>query len=331
MSYPSRHATSRWRIPLCMALLLLLCTLLAACGSGDAPQTAQRGVDVQAGAYGAAARQVPTPQIPGMPSCYCPMPTTEATLRATVDTATPVETATPVATPVSAAPTQSSSGGKIVAVDPGHGGSETGAVATSGLEEKDVNLRIALKLAALLNAGGYTPVLTRNSDSRVNTAGLDLNGNGVVDTDDDLQARVNIANAAHADILVSIHNDSSYGPSVHGTRVYYSLGRPFVDKSIQLATELQTGIVSELRAAGYNALDEGISNDGILDKPYGHLFLLGPLSPRVARASNMPGALGESLYLSNPVEGSLLARDYIVSAIAQGYYDGISRYFNGAR
>ena len=225
-----------------------------------------------------------------MPSCYCPMPTAEATLPAVT------ATATAVATPVRKPATPPTGGGKIVALDPGHGGIETGAVAPSELEEKNVNLRIALKLAALLSAGGYTPVLTRDSDRRVNTAGLDLNGNGVVDTDDDLQARVDIANAAHADILVSMHNDSSSVPFVHGTRVYYSLDRPFVDKSVQLATALQTGIVSELRAAGYNAVDEGIGDDGPLKKPYGHLFLLGPLSPRVARASNMPGALGESLY-----------------------------------
>jgi N-acetylmuramoyl-L-alanine amidase len=253
------------------------------------------------------------------------MPTAEATTEATIVAVTP--------TPAQSTPTQASANpggsGKIVAVDPGHGGSESGAVAPSGLEEKDVNLKIALKLAAMLSAGGYTPVLTRNSDSRVNTTGADLNRDGVVDTNDDLQARVDIANRANADILVSMHNDSSANPAVRGTRVYYSLGRPFVDRSIKLATALQTGIVDELRAAGYNAVDEGIGDDGPLRKPYGHLFLLGPLSPRVARASNMPGALGESLYMSNPVEGALLARDDILTAIAKGYYNGINSYFAG--
>src|SRR5438067_12563105 len=91
------------------------------------------------------------------------------------------------------------------AVDPGHGGKETGAVSRSGLAEKDVNLRIGLKLAGLLRAGSYVPVLTRDCDRQVNTAGQDLNANGVVDVDDDLQARVDAANAAHADIVVSIH------------------------------------------------------------------------------------------------------------------------------
>jgi len=256
-----------------------------------------------------------------MPSCYCPVTAAEATAVAGTQAggeATPTQTAG-----------GASGAGKIVAVDPGHGGIETGAVSPSGLIEKNVNLKIALKLAALLRAGGYTPVLTRDSDRQVNTAGADLNGDGVVDNNDDLQARVDIANRAHADILVSIHNDSSSNPAVHGTRVYYSLGRPFVDRSIKLASALQTGIVGSLRAAGYNALDEGIGDDEPLQKPYGHLFLLGPLSPRVARASNMPGALGESLYLSNPVESALLARDDILTAIAKGYYDGINRYFAG--
>lgn len=218
-------------------------------------------------------------------------------------------------------------GRKVVAIDPGHGGRESGAVSPGGLAEKNVNLRIALKLAALLRAAGYEPVLTRSSDTGVNLAGRDLNGDGVVNTNDDLQARVDVANAAHADILVNIHNNSSADSGVKGTRVYYCAARPFASQSIRLAGALERHIVETLQAAGYSALQLGISDDARLRKPYGHLALLGPLTPRVARASNMPGALGETLYLSNPVEGSLLARDSILSAIAQGYFDGIREYF----
>jgi N-acetylmuramoyl-L-alanine amidase len=305
--------------------MLALCTLLAACSPAIQSDPGVRAAQaIQAAGTAQDAQALPTPVIPGMPSCYCPMPTAEATVAVTATAEAMAGQPTPTQAAGAAAGTET---GKIVAVDPGHGGIETGAVSPSGLIEKNVNLKIALKLAALLTAGGYTPVLTRDSDRQVNTAGADLNGDGVVDNNDDLQARVDIANRAHADILVSIHNDSSSNPGVHGTRVYYSLDRPFVDRSIKLASALQAGIVDSLRETGYDVLDEGIGDDGPLKKPYGHLFLLGPVSPRVARASNMPGALGESLYLSNPVEGALLARDDILTAIAKGYYDGIKRYF----
>jgi N-acetylmuramoyl-L-alanine amidase len=214
-----------------------------------------------------------------------------------------------------------------VVVDPGHGGRETGAVSARGLAEKNVNLRIALKLASLLKRGGYVPVLTRNSDRQVNLRRRDLNGDGKVNNDDDLQARVDIANAANADILVGIHNNGSTSRTERGTTTYYSDARSFAAESIRLAGALQRNLVSSMRAAGYDTLDRGISDDAPLKKPYGHLFLLGPLTPRVARASNMPGALGETLYLTNPTEATLLANDAILSAIATGYYNGIVEYF----
>jgi len=215
----------------------------------------------------------------------------------------------------------------VVAVDPGHGGKETGAVSRSGLAEKDDNLRIGLKLAGLLRAGGYVPVLTRDSDRQVNAAGQDLNANGVVDVDDDLQARVDVANAAHADIVVSIHNNGSPDGSRRGTQTYYCDARPFSHENMRLAASLQTHLVQSMQSAGYDPIDEGTADDSILKKPFGHLFLLGPLTPRVARASNMPGALGETLYLTNPTETAWLARDDVLAAIARGYYEGIVAYF----
>jgi N-acetylmuramoyl-L-alanine amidase len=282
---------------------LLLLLVLAGCGTGGADDRLLITYYQPSGTA--------TVFIPGMPPCPCECPAPPSP--------TIVEPTASVQAPMSH--------GKVVAVDPGHGGKETGAVAPNGLEEKNVNLRIALELAARLRQGGFVPVLTRDSDRAVNTAGKDLNSNGVVDNDDDLQARVDIANAAHADIVVSIHNDSSNDLATHGTTTYYCEARPFAAENIRLATVLQAHLVSSIRAAGYNTLDHGISDDAPLKKPFGHLFLLGPLTPRVARASTMPGALGETLYLSNPTEARLLANDTMLSAIARGYYEGIVEYF----
>ncbi|HUP26922.1 MAG TPA: N-acetylmuramoyl-L-alanine amidase, partial [Chloroflexia bacterium] len=216
---------------------------------------------------------------------------------------------------------------RIVVLDPGHGGKETGAVSAGGLAEKKVNLQIALKLRTLLEGAGYKVVMTRSGDSAVNTGGRDLNGNGVVDNDDDLQARVDLANKAHADIFISIHNNGDTDPAAEGTTIYYCDARPFVAESIRLASALRRHLVEDMDAAGYSTQDKGIADDSPLGKPFGHLFVLGPLTPRVARASSMPGALGETLYLSNRREAALLGSDKMLASIAQGYFEGIEEYF----
>lgn len=244
-----------------------------------------------------------------MPSCCCAV-------------AQPTASSTPQPT------ARAQARGKLVALDPGHGGKETGAVAASGLAEKGVNLRIALKLAALLRQGGYTVVLTRDGDRPVNLRGEDLNGDGKVDNDDDLQARVDLANAARSDVLVSIHNNGSTSRATRGTTTYYCDARSFAAASIELAGSLQRNLVAAMRAAGYKPPDNGTSDDAPLNKPFGHLFVLGPLTPRVARASNMPGALGETLYITNPQEAALLAKDSFLAALAKGYYKGVEEYLS---
>ena len=60
------------------------------------------------------------------------------------------------------------------------------------LVEKDVNLAIALFLADELREAGYQRVLTRTTDTRVNEPPVDRNGDGRIDDDDDLQARVDV-------------------------------------------------------------------------------------------------------------------------------------------
>jgi len=320
VSLGRRHA----RLSLSFALPILVCALLGL-ARGDAIQARQSGALAPAAP--------PTPVIPGMPSCcgapVCDLPPATSV---PVSPSPSPNRVTPAIPTVLAAPTVAVGGGagKLVAIDPGHGGIETGAVANSGLAEKDVNLRIALELAAMLRSGGYVPVLTRNSDRRVNAAGRDLNGDGVVNTDDDLQARVDIANAAHADILVSIHNNGSLDSSMRGTTIYYCDARPFSAEDIKLAASLRTHLLASIRTTGYDPVDRGISDDAPLKKPFGHLFVLGPLTPRMARASNMPGALGETLYLSNPTEAAWLGREAMITALARGYYEGIVGYL-GAR
>jgi len=219
----------------------------------------------------------------------------------------------------------------LVLIDPGHGGKETGAVSAGGMEEKDANLAIALQVAARLRADGVLAILTRGRDSAVNTGGRDVNGDGTVDNDDDLQMRVDQANAAGAWALISIHNNAQPGdPATRGTTTYYCADRPFAAESRRLAEALHTHLLAAISDAGYSTIDRHVRDDAELRKPEGHLYLLGPHNKRITRPSAMPGALGETLFLSNPADAAQLARPEMITALARGYAEGIEAYLASA-
>ncbi len=257
------------------------------------------------------------------------VPSPSPTPRPATPTALPAATPAPTFPASPAGPT----GPPLVAIDPGHGGDEIGAVYTGGglvLREKDVNLAIAQRLAALLKGVGYRVVLTRQGDSGVNLAGADLSGDGQVDTLDDLQARIDKANAAGAQLLFSIHNNGSASSGESGSEVYYCPERPYAERNLALARLLEGAFVQRLAATGYRPRERGVKADTAFryydGRPY-CASLLGPVQlPRRPRASQMPAALGESLFLSNP-EGALLARADVQQAIAQAYFDAASGYF----
>jgi N-acetylmuramoyl-L-alanine amidase len=92
-----------------------------------------------------------------------------------------------------------------IVVDPGHGGAETGAVGPGGLQEKDVTLQIARRLAAAIpKVVSSRIVLTRDSDS-------------VISLDD----RTSLANHEKANLFLSLHANSSRATGVHGSETYY--------------------------------------------------------------------------------------------------------------
>jgi N-acetylmuramoyl-L-alanine amidase len=119
-----------------------------------------------------------------------------------------------------------SASSKKIAIDPGHGGTDPGAVGPTGLKEKDVNLQIALKLKAKLEAQGHTVVMTRDKDETVS-----------------LEDRVKKANEANADIFVSTHCNAAENPNAKGTETYRYPGSL---KGKKLATEVQKELVNAL-------------------------------------------------------------------------------------
>ncbi|MEK7214373.1 MAG: N-acetylmuramoyl-L-alanine amidase, partial [Chloroflexota bacterium] len=148
----------------------------------------------------------------------------------------------------------------------------------------------------------------------------------------DLQARVDLANAARANLFISIHNNGSSNPAEAGTEVWYAPDHPQGDKNWLLGQEVLNGIVEHLAGAGYRAPNRGLKNGSQFRVFQGRvfpLFVLGAprAEPRPARGITMPGVLGESLFLSNSYEAALLGQDAFQEAIARGYLQGIQRFF----
>jgi N-acetylmuramoyl-L-alanine amidase len=121
-------------------------------------------------------------------------------------------------------------------------------------------------------------------------------------------------------IYVSIHFNGGGTPALRGTETYYNRDNAGPE-SRRLAEALQANILATLAGLGHAVVDRGAKDDLLAGKPYGHFFSL---------RGGMPSALGEPLFLSNPVEAQLLLRDEVRDALAQGYTGGILEYFAAA-
>ena len=189
-------------------------------------------------------------------------------------------------------------GGKIIVLDPGHGGSDPGAIGPTGLQEKQVTLPIAEYLKSILEAKGAKVILTRTTDVDV----YGPHASGV----DELQARVNVANGSQADAFISIHINSFSNPNVGGIATYYFDGS---DQSKKLASSVQEQIAEH---SGFNG-DRGIQP--------GNLYVL--------RHSLMPSILVELGFISNPKEEGHLKESATQKDFANELAKGLEIYFGG--
>jgi N-acetylmuramoyl-L-alanine amidase len=219
---------------------------------------------------------------------------------------------------------------RVVVLDPGHGGEEVGA-AGAGVTEKDINLTIARTLKGLLEQDGIRVILTRDADRRAEPP-LPPTGGNQRATRLDLQARIDIANGAQADVFLSIHNNGSPNPADAGTEVWWDSKRPWAAYNQALAEQTQAALLEAIRGQGYPTINRGLKEDSQFRVFQGRsfpIFVLGP--PRVgsstSRATQMPAVLGEALFLSNAAEAPWLARADMQAAIARGYHEALRRYF----
>ncbi len=116
--------------------------------------------------------------------------------------------------------------GRLIMIDPGHGGTDGGAVG-NGLIEKDINLDIALRLRTLLEYQGATVVMTRSSDSRV-----------------ELSERSQMANLLLPDAVICIHANSVISEGPNGTETYYFNAQ---ELSRELALSVYKSLVDRIK------------------------------------------------------------------------------------
>ena len=230
---------------------------------------------------------------------------------------------------------------ETVFLDAGHGGIDPGAVGTtqSGapVNESIVNLTVELDTMAILRAQGYRVVVSRTQNTTVTKlTPADVDGGlltvqGVVN---DVGARDVCANLAGADVLVGIYMDSG-SPQNAGCVTGYDAVRPFSAANLRLATLLQDDVLGALNAQGYGIPDEGVLPDTVLGSAldsaalaYGHLILLGPAKAGYFTSpSQMPGALIEPLFVTDPFEGSIAASANGQQLIAAALAEAINQYF----
>ena len=124
--------------------------------------------------------------------------------------------------------------GYRVVIDPGHGGSDCGAVGVSGVKEAGLNLAVSLYLKEELEALGMEAILTR-SDERALAEGKKA----------DMAARGKIMNGEGVDLVVSVHMNKFTDPSVHGPMAFYMKGSAEGEK---LAKTVIDSITDELGA-----------------------------------------------------------------------------------
>lgn len=183
--------------------------------------------------------------------------------------------------------------GKVIYIDPGHGGMDPGCV-YKDVYEKDINLKIALKLRDELEKNGAIVYLTRDSD-------VDLSINTHNHKKSDLNNRIKAINDSKADLFISIHLNSIESSSWYGVQLFYSESNK---NNEVLVKEIQKNIKDLNGNRKYKKNNE--------------LYLI--------KSVDIPGVLVEVGFLSNANERYLLQTDEYQNKVVECLYNGIVDY-----
>jgi len=190
-----------------------------------------------------------------------------------------------------------------VVIDPGHGGSESGAVG-GGLQEKNVNLVVSELVVEKFEALGISAQLTRTGDYRVPIA-----------------TRAQIATALAPDVFLSLHHNggAKRASSRPGTEIFYSEARPDSKRLAAILYDELNAAASQFDANWVSTVNEGASLR--LREDGKDLYGVHRYSPE------LDSVITEFLYLSNASEAALMKRPDVIDAEAQSIVDGIMRWW----
>ncbi len=219
-----------------------------------------------------------------------------------------------------------------VVIDPGHGGRDPGAHGHRGTEEKDITLKVGLKLRELLKKDpGVRVLMTRERDIFV-----------------ELEDRARFANGNEADLFVSIHVNSHPQRSVRGIEIYHfgeakdqralelaarENGTPLsstgvgweylvadllttkkIEASLELAWTTKEAMIAHLNGQ-YALVDHGVKT-----APF-----------YVLRFTSMPSILAEIAYISNAAEEDLLRTGTFITRVAESLHEGVTAYLAASK
>ena len=192
---------------------------------------------------------------------------------------------------------------RAIFLDPGHGGSDSGAV-SNGLREKDLTLSVYNKVSSRLASLGYSVLTSRNTDKDV-----------------DLVSRADQANKSNADMFLSIHFNAGGRGASYGIETYYYKARPEytpainkdkhndperLEKSRKLAQKIQQSLVSKT-----GAYDRGVKRETFA----------------VLRETSIPSILVELGFIDNQEEVNKIKTNEYQEKLADGIVDGIVEYY----
>lgn len=200
-------------------------------------------------------------------------------------------------------PFTSTISGKKIVIDAGHGGIDPGTRSNSGLLEKEINLDIALKLKRHLSMVGVYCVMIRETDRDFSNSSEELS----TKKRRDLNYRTRTANQSGADLYLSIHANSFPQSIYRGAQAFYEESDP---GSKRLAEVIQYHLVKELGPNRRRAKAGDF---------------------RVLNDTEMPGAMIEVGFLSNPEEAELLKNEGYRERIAKAVFYGVIDYFSNRR
>ncbi|HEL4256731.1 N-acetylmuramoyl-L-alanine amidase [Stenotrophomonas maltophilia] len=221
----------------------------------------------------------------------------------------------------------------VVAIDPGHGGQDPGAIGPTGKREKDVTLAVARELARQVNATpGLKAYLTRDSDVFI-----------------PLPMRAQKARANKADIFISIHADAAENRSATGSSVYVlstkgassQRARWLADKEnaadlvggvrLQQTEGTLANVLLDLAQSGYMKASEDAAGHvlgGLKRIGNNHKPNIERANFAVLRTSDMPAMLVETAFISNPDEERRLIDPGYQRKIAGAVLDGVHTFFS---